>query len=252
MVRPAAAGCVAIALLSGPVRPAGQEAPPPAKRLITENLEFRTAFLPCHAPDIAVRLAKMTGVPAGAEALPGPCGYEGGRGAPLESPVNLLGRPLEEAMDTLIALDPRYRWLETDGVIVIRPLEAWNNQQHFLHRPLASFAVDDQHIGGALARLGAARDGRLSRPPLDVEMRTEQVNLRFSVNLGATTIYAAMNAVVRAHGASWWQVRYCQPQVRPEFSQLYLFTFDGSGLGVSGVAERADGTRYNPCPKATR
>jgi hypothetical protein len=247
MVRPAASW-FAIVLLSSSALPAGQQATPPAQRLITENLEFRTAFLPCHAPDIAMRLAKLTGVPAGAETLPGPCGYEKGRGPALESPVNLLGMTMAEAMDTLVALDPRYLWLETGGVIVIRPIDAWNNKQHFLHRALPAFTLDDQNLGGTINQISAARDGDVRHPPYaEIPMRTDQALKKVSVALGTTTLFEAMNAVVREHGAMWWQVNYCQPQALAAFSRVFLYTFDGAGLGTSGFLQRPDGTRQQGC-----
>jgi hypothetical protein len=237
----------AIVFLFIQVLPAAQEATPPKQRLITQNLEIRTALLRCHAPDIAMRLATLIGVPAGAEALPGPCLYEGGKGPALETPVNLLGMTISEAMDTLVALDPRYQWLETGGVIVIRPIEAWNDKKHFLHRKLSSFAVDDQNLGGALHQISAARDGDAALPYIELPMRTEQGHRKFSLALGTTTLFEAMNAIVREHGAMWWQVNYCQPQALAESSRVFLYTFDGAGLGTTGFLRRPDGTRQQVC-----
>ena len=50
----------------------------------------------------------------------------------------------------------------------------------------------------------------------------------------------------------WWQVRYCQPQAKAEFAQVFLYTFDKSGLGAIGSARRPDGTSYQPCMSPSR
>jgi hypothetical protein len=122
------------------------------------------------------------------------------------------------------------------------------NKQHFLHRTLSSFAVDDQNLAGALDQIRAARDGDVRHPSFaEIPMRTEQGLRTFSVALGTTTLFEAMNAVVREHGAMWWQVNYCQPQALAEFSQVYLYTFDGFGLGAIGFFRLADGTRRQTC-----
>ena len=83
-------------------------------------------------------------------------------------------------------------------------------------------------------------------------MRTEQGNRHITVGLGATSLLEAMNAVARAHGAMWWQVRYCQAGVRREFAEIHLFTFDMSGIGARGMVRRPDGRWTSPCSPGQR
>jgi hypothetical protein len=152
-----------------------------------------------------------------------------------------------EALDALVGLDPRYRWSETDGVIVLRPIDAWENRDHFLHRSASSFAFADENIKGALAALKSAL-GPLQIPSVDLLGPTPLAERRFSVSLGATSAYEALNAIVRSHGDLAWIVGYCQPSVSYEHSLLSLVTFDGSGTGWRGAyARRSDGTTYDPC-----
>ena len=68
-------------------------------------------------------LAAVVRSPMGIEWLPPeerqgflPPGFEG---------VTLTGMTLQNALATLVALDPRYEWRDLDGVIVFRPVTAW-------------------------------------------------------------------------------------------------------------------------------
>ena len=48
-----------------------------------------------------------------------------------------------------------HRWMESNGVVVMRPVEAWSDPRHFLHRTI-SLVVDDQTVVGALAAVRTA------------------------------------------------------------------------------------------------
>jgi len=40
------------------------------------------------------------------------------------------GQQSLEAFDRLVSLDPRYRWVESEGVVIFRPLNAWTDPCH--------------------------------------------------------------------------------------------------------------------------
>ena len=55
-----------------------------------------------------------------------------------------------DALKKLSALDPRYRWIESDGVIVVRPIAAWSDPKNVLNYQTESFVLKDATLGDAL------------------------------------------------------------------------------------------------------
>ena len=200
----------------------------------------------CTIPALARRIAEDLKMPAGIEALPGPC--VGPRR--VRDRVSLSGMTLAEAMDKAIGEDPRYWWTFTDGVLVVRPLEAWGEREHFLHRPLASFQIDDRNLDGITAAVRQAITGGVPPSPVDRPMQTDEGNRKLSVDMVGTSIYEALNQVVRAHGSLIWQLSYCRAPARQESSDIMFRTFDGSGLTtgmkVSTAAESTGSCRQQP------
>ena len=60
---------------------------------------------------------------------------------PGEGALDLTGMTARQALDQLVALNSTYRWQESDGVVVIRPIAAWDDPTNMLNRPMASFNV---------------------------------------------------------------------------------------------------------------
>jgi hypothetical protein len=150
-----------------------------------------------------------------------------------------------------VRLDARYRWVETNGVLIVRPVDAWNDANHFLHRTV-SVAIADQNVGGALyAVLNAIGPSRFSG---ERTFNTLDANRQFSVSLNGTSVLEVLNAVVRTHGRLQWGVGYCQPQMRVEFARVLLHTFDGAGVAGQPVGMSTDknGTLHDPCARQSR
>jgi hypothetical protein len=202
---------------------------------------------PCQLPNTVVRMAQVLKIPAGAEAIPEHCPDPQHPAPPMTDRRSLRGMTVRAALDELVRIDPRYRWVETDGVIVMRPTEAWTSRDHFIHRSLPSFAFTDQNVSGALAALRrAVGPGGASGEKL--WSSSWLAGRRFSVELRTTSIYEALNATVRAHGELTWILSYCQPEVSLENSSLQLVASDGSGVGWRGVFSRSsNGTAPRPC-----
>jgi hypothetical protein len=202
-----------------------------ASRTITENLVVHVPEAPCGVPMIAMRISELTAIPAGIEFIPSCSKTEPLRPRNVEE-ISFLGLTAEEALDRLMSMDPRYRWLETDGVIVVRPLEAWQDERHFMNATVSQFGFNDLNIAGALEMILAELRGVPMKVPIvEVPMRTEQGNLHFSVRPRTTSILEAANAVVRAHGSLRWTLSYCKPERRVDYALFMLGTFDHSGLG---------------------
>jgi len=224
-----------------------------ASRTIAEQLIASVPLAPCGVPAIAARISEIAGIPAGIEFIPGCRQTQPPRPRNAEE-MSFLGLTAEEALDRLIGMDPRYRWAETDGVILVRPLEAWQDAHHFLNATISSFGFDDLNIGGAVSMLlQALRGVPVTVPSLAISPRTDQGNRPFSVKSRTTSILEAANAVVRAHGSSYWMLTYCKPEHRIENATFMAYTFDRSGLGGGPPVSRdQNGRPYNACHSTGR
>jgi hypothetical protein len=194
--------------------------------LITQTIEVGQPLVPCEAADVVGLIARVTEVPAGIEFVPGDCGYRHfGRSASRQS---LQGLSIREALDQLVQWDPRYEWRLLEGVISFRPVAAINRPDHFLHTATGDLNLVDDDVAGALgaitAMLGAKHSARTPG-------RTPLAQKRFSVSLPSVSAVGALDAVVRAHGGMWWEVRYCKPEASRLFATVNLVTFDKGGSG---------------------
>lgn len=204
----------------------------PLRRIVDVGFPIGPRINACSVPTAIWRLGKILRIPTGSEYLPGDCGI----GAPSHSveQVDLRGKTLAEALNVLVALDGRYRWIESKGVIVVRPVTAWADPKHILNQVSAQFVLNDQHLGGALDEivvgLKGAAAGRLTGAH---SMRTAEGERRISLNLGAVSLVDALNAIVREHGALRWQANFSHEPPSLETLTLSLNTFDGDGIGRS-------------------
>jgi hypothetical protein len=117
---------------------------------------------------------------------------------------------------------------------------------------VSQFTVKDDDVEGALAVVVTAlRSGQVPANQVSTE-HTPHADHRFSVTLGATSIYEALNAIVKAHGELVWQVSYCQPPTVLEHASIGFLLLQGTGSGGYShrviFSRRPDGTTYDPCP----
>ncbi len=220
---------------------------PVTDRIIEHDIRVRLPLSPCTVPQAASRIAISMQVPLGLEQVPEPCDEKGKKSPDAEGEVVLTGMSIGHAFDRLVELDERYVWSEADGVLVLRPGVTWFDRDHFLHRRIPSFRVNDGRIWAAMHAVHAALGG--ARGPADEvwPARTPQSDHPFFVSLGVTTVRDALNAVVRAHGSLQWRVDYCKPPARYEYAMVWLMTFDGDGVGRRAATERSDGTWSDAC-----
>ena len=101
------------------------------------------------------------------------------------TPLDVRGVTLRQALDAVVAKDRRYSWGEVDGVVVVRPVAAWRDPAHPLHRRVPAAGV--QQDAGDDQLLAALR-----HPSLD---------------FGGGTVFELLNAAVRAHGHMQWSLR---------------------------------------------
>ena len=225
MIRDAWLAVIGVVTLSPLI--AAQSAPSRASTIIAEDVFYEVPLTACETPSVVASIVVATHVAAGIEHVPGVCD---GRTLPARRPdrdrVFLAGVTIADALDHLVTLDPRYKWAETDGVIVFRPVKAWSDARHFLNQPLDGFSLTDEHLGGALDAYRAALSGepRQANNMGLWSMRTVEGDRRFSVRDGPTSPTLALDSIVRAHGAAFWDVEYCLPEYQRDYATVSLVT----------------------------
>jgi hypothetical protein len=87
-----------------------------------------------------------------------------------EGALDLTGMTARQALDHLVALTSTYRWQEIDGVVVIRPIAAWDDPTNMLNRPTASFNVTNANVHEVLHVLLQAVTPSLFYPHTDLQL----------------------------------------------------------------------------------
>jgi hypothetical protein len=240
-----------VAIAPALAAPAAQETQeiPPLERIVGRNIILRPADNHCLVPSLVRSIARDVGLPAGVEHLPGACDYRRPPNADPGSWVALIGMSVREALNTLTAFDPRYHWIESEGVILVRPLEAWGDEDHLLHQTIGKFSAEEEHAGILLNRLRARLTDVREREPWLMTPQTPDAARPLTFHLPATTAILALDAIVREHGSLTWVVEYCRPERRLEYVWMRVWTHDMGGAieRFSAIQRREDGSLFDPC-----
>ena len=220
----------------------------PLARQVTINVTLKLPVGSCTVPQLAAHIASQLDIPSGIELLPVPCTWSD---QPLTDEIPLMGMPVQDVLDLLIKADSRYYWVDSDGVIVVRPLDAWKKKDHFLHDTLQSLELKEQNVGAAMDQI-FARPGRVVGSG---ELHMSNDPTLVTLSLGSVSRIEALDAVVRAHGRIRWEVGYCLPELESDVATAWLYVHDEgvarprSGLGVRGPFAREGSNRtVNRCP----
>jgi hypothetical protein len=196
------------------------------------TLPVSTCVVPMTTEFIVKKAVRM---PAGIEALPEPC-----RTAPSATPVALRARiefnglTGRQALDRLISLDPRYYWLESNGVIVVRPISAGNDPKHFLHESIVASHQDVANYTEALQIMESVLRPTPPRHAFDYPVLVPADRQPFAFDIKAS-LYESLNNLVRSHGALLWRVTHCSREMRRETASIALDTFEETGLATAAV-----------------
>jgi hypothetical protein len=193
-------------------------------------------------------IARSARVPIGFEELAGiPVLDDGDLSTiPFSARTDLTGLSVGDALDALVSADPRYSWREQDGVIMIRPVQAWADPGHFLHQRFSGFHMRDSTAADVARaiyeRLGAPirfGEGGVFGDPPDSEGDLEK---RIDFEVPSGTIVEALNSVVRAYGGLGWMVHYANAPADIRTSCVRFVTFDGkfTGVGAAGCHPGAE------------
>ena len=187
-------------------------------------------------------IARSARVPIGFEEVAGtPMPFEGNLSTiPPSARTVLIGLTVSDALDALVAADPRYSWREQDGVLLIRPAEAWDDPAHFLHTQLSAFHLRDNTVSDVAKAIYAqfavrvifGEGGVLGDPP-GPDFGLEK---RIAFDVPSSTMLEALNTVVRAHGRLGWMVHYANAPADIKTSCVRFVTFDGKFSGVGAAA----------------
>lgn len=206
---------------------------PPIERLIDIDFHVRQPVGECTVATAMAGLASRYEIVAVIEYPRAECARMGGERYHGEELLNLRGLTIGEALETLVAMDPRYRVVQHDGVVVMRPVAAWADAANVLNFTAGSFALEDTTLGGALDAIVSAISGVPRSLAATLGTRTEQGARKFSVKTGAASAGAALEAIVRAHGAAYWIVRESQLDRDGQPGRnIFFHTFDGTGIGT--------------------
>ena len=199
---------------------------PASSRVLTRELNVHEPRGRCGAGQIASALAIATGTPFGVEFLPGECEND-------RSGERLLveGRTIAAVLDDLVARDPRYRWEERDGVILMRPAAAWNDRTHFLEERMDSFVHDDLTSAYAWRLVQHVIRGETNwKPPSLVASDVDAVRGLFEVHLDQRpSVLDVLSEIARVHGHLLWELEYCEAQASREFAMLAFRTLVPGG-----------------------
>jgi hypothetical protein len=171
-------------------------------------------------------LAAAVRVPMGIETLATPPAFiQGDR-------VRVTGLTLRDALQVLATIDPRYAWREMDGVIVLRPVDAWNDGSSPLFRMISDLSAEnvpvERAIGILMARLGD--DDHVQNYFPDTR--------RISLDLPQGSVLDGLNHLVRAHGELCWEWQQNSAEERRFYSgrrfmlTFSLFTGGGHGFAI--------------------
>jgi hypothetical protein len=159
-----------------------------------------------------------TGVPMGIEMLPVANHHRGG--------IKVTGRTLEEALNILIGIDPRYEWRELNGVVVVRPTGAWTAGKGLLSMPTPAIRFD--------GRAGTAQAIVQSLAGVTPPSEPVSDSKTFRVDLAPATLFDLLNATILAHGEMTWAVEETdEVQQRVGFRHvIWLRSFTGPTSGA--------------------
>jgi hypothetical protein len=227
--------------------PAFVSAQPPLADRVVEPLGLDDAAFFVH-PDISqshfrfvvTMLTRSARVPVGfEEVVQEPQTHDGNLAkVPIEKRTPLIGLIVAEALDALVAADHRYTWREQDGMLLIRPVEVWNETTDLLDEPVQPIDERQRPPMDILTRLYSRRrlstlsssGGTIGNPT----QRTSVLNQPISVTLPAPTMLDLLNAITKSHGQLSWMVASVRAPEGLKTSCVYLITFDGQFKGIGG------------------
>lgn len=178
----------------------------------------------------AWRIAECAGIPLVFEASP----RDYRDPATVAQRLDLDGLTVREALDALVAQDPRYRWEERDGIVVIRPIGMLADPSDVLNQRIAGVRGDRVRLEEVLARVTAAVVGTGATSTLPAAIASQEMTL----DAPSGTVLDLLTAAARAHGRIMWLTPDSARGADQGGVSIGFRIFAGAGAGVLGDAAR--------------
>lgn len=196
--------------------------------------------VPCDLWRTVEHVSRFAGVLVGFEHVAA-CAPRGWGRRPEADAVVLDGLTPRQMFDLIVAARPDYAWREIDGVVVLRPVTAWQDGANVLASAVAAFAVASRPPHYLLHDVYQAAKPSLFQPHDDPRPSPERQHsgpaaaIDGPVDLGFAggTLLQALNAVARRTGTRWELGYWGHPQVT-----LYATAYDGGATSVPMRARR--------------
>jgi hypothetical protein len=170
--------------------------------------------------------------------------------------IAVSGLRLGDALDRIVALDPRYTWRESGGRIVMRA--AHRDATSFLDRTIPRVAVNGASLQASLeTMMGAAIPTRpaggvataVAGTPTRVGggipfLSAARLEPAITVSLERTSVADVLDAIAAAHGSVSWVVRYATEDAHPDGVSVSLITPAHTITAIS-VNQLRSGRRAN-------
>ena len=178
----------------------------------------------------AWRLADSAGVPVVFEASP----LDYRDPTIVARRFDLDGLTVRQALDALVLQDPRYRWGEHDGVLVIRPVGALADPGDALNQRIAGVRGDRVRLEEVLARVTAS----LAAGGVPQAFPAAVASPEFPLVVASGTVLDLLAAAARAHGRVMWLTPDAGRDPDQSGVSIGFRIFAGTAVGVSGDAAR--------------
>lgn len=185
------------------------------------RLELPALINFCDVIRFANRVSLLADVPLGVESAPGlgpePCTER-------PTPGVTTGPPTTARMvlDRLVSMAPDYAWRDMNGVVVVRPVAAWNSPDHFLGARVQSFDGTDANMAEAFAALSQPLAPRGFWPESAAWAAAPPGRASFSLSFPGGSLLDALNAIVRPRGDLGWTIHYCGERATREAATVAL------------------------------
>jgi hypothetical protein len=190
----------------------------PEDRILGAGAEIRLPATSDALAETLASIARASGVLIGFETMldvgPRTRGTRFGR--------SLQGKKVGEALDDLMALHRGYQWRSVNGVIHVRPQQAFDDVNHFLNQAIgpleltdalplhATFEVHRIFVPDCVVNHPIYTDQREAFLEKEDPAMRQPVTLSFS----GGTVIDLLDAVITAHGSLYWNVTYDVPRER--------------------------------------
>jgi len=217
LVQPITAAVLAGAILAGPLAQNGFDAPLDSGVRV-QSLAGRSS---CALWTAAEQLARLARVPLAFEQTVDCPPARWTRRSDTVS-QSLAGVAVRQAFDQLTE-QTGYRWVEHDGIAILRPASAWEPGGSVLNRPVSPIRLTSQPAHNALHVVFQAAEPPLFEEHIEgLSIFNQPVTMRFD----GGTLVEALNAVASSFAGSW-QAGYVKTENGQRRLVVALYTTDG-------------------------